>query len=48
MAQLVGRLTLDFGSGQDHRVIGLSLESGSGWDLEPGWDSFSLPLPLPK
>ena len=49
MAQLVGHLTLDFGSGYDLRVSSLSLTSGSNLGMEPAWDSLSpspsTPLP---
>ena len=35
MAQSVKRLTLDFGSGRDPRVMGLSPTSGSALGVEP-------------
>ena len=35
LAQLLQYLTLDFGSGHDPRVVGLSLESGSALSMEP-------------
>ena len=49
MAQSVERLTLDFGSGQDPRVVGLSPTSGSAMNMDekPAWDSLSPPLALP-
>ena len=46
MVQLVECLTLDFGSGHDLRVMGLSLASGSMLSLEPAQDSLSFCLPL--
>ena len=45
-AQSVERLTLDFSSGRDPRVVGSSPTSGSALSVEPAWDSLSLPLPL--
>ena len=39
MAQLVERLTLDFGSGQDLRVVRSSPMSGSALSGESAWDS---------
>lgn len=36
--------TLDFSSGHDLRVVGLSPTSGSVLGLEPAWDSFSFSL----
>ena len=47
VAQSVAHLTLDFGSGHDSRVAGLSPMSGSALSMEPSWDSpLALPLPL--
>ena len=46
VAQLVERLTLDFGSGHGSRVMGSSPESGSVLSVEPAQDSLSHPLPL--
>ena len=45
MAQLVKHPSLDFGSGHDLRVLGLSPASGSTLRGESE-DSFSLSLPL--
>ena len=48
VAQSIGPLTLDFGSGRDRTVgefqprIGLHVDS-----VEPAWDSVSLSLPTP-
>ena len=42
MAQLVEHPTLDLGSGQDPRVVGLSPVLGSALSGEPAWDSSSL------
>ena len=41
-AQLVKNLALDFGSGHDLRVVG----SSPTLNMEPAWDSLSLPMPL--
>ena len=46
MAQSVERLTLDFSSGHDPRVLGSSPMSGSVLSVEPTWDSLSLFLSL--
>lgn len=52
VAQSAERPTLNFGSGHDPRVVGLSLESGSALNMEPGLRSLSLcptsPLALSK
>ena len=42
MAQLVERLTLDFYSGHDLRVMELSPMPGSALSMELAWDSLSL------
>ena len=42
MAQLVEHPTLDFGSGCDPRVKGLSPMLGSTLSVEPAWDSLSV------
>ena len=47
MAQLVEHPTLDFGSGHDPRVTGLSPTLGSALNMEPAWDSVSVSHPLP-
>ena len=48
MAQLVKRLTLDFGSGHDLKVLEFEPHIGLCTDrAEPAWDSLSLPLSLP-
>ena len=39
--------TLDFGSGHDPRVVGLSLELGSMLSVEPASDSVSISLSAP-
>ena len=45
MAQLVERLTLDFGSGHDVIVCGLDPRIGIRKDsAKPAWDSLSLSL----
>ena len=44
VVQLVERLTLDFGSGHDPRVTGLSPNLGSVLSVEPPWDFLSLSL----
>ena len=44
MAQLVERLTLDFGSGHDLRIMGLSPMLGSMLSGESAGDSLSLSL----
>ena len=41
VAQLVERLTLDFGSGHDLSAMNLSPASGSALSLEHAWDSLS-------
>ena len=41
MAQLVERLTLDFGLGRDPRFVGLSHTWSSMLSVEPAWDSVS-------
>ena len=46
-AQLVKCLTLDFGSGHDLRVLGLSPVLGSALSGDSARDSLPLPLPLP-
>ena len=46
-AQLVEHLTLDFSSGHDPRVVGLSPMLGSVLNIEPTWDSLSLSAPFP-
>ena len=46
MAQGVEPPTLDFGSGHDPRVTGLSPASGSVLSVEPSWESLSLSLSL--
>ena len=46
MAQLVKRLTLDFGSGHDLTVHGFEPRVGLCADsAEPAWESLSLSLP---
>ena len=45
MAQLVKRLTLDFGSGHDLRVVGWSCVSGSVLTLASAGDSLSPSAP---
>ena len=42
MVQSVERPTLDFGSGRDPRVVGLSPTLGSMLSVMPAWDSLSL------
>ena len=44
MAQSVEHLTLDFSSGHDPRVMGLSPKTGSVLSVEPAWDSLSFLL----
>ena len=46
VAQLDERLTLDFGSGYDPRVVGSSPTSDSVMSVKPASDSLFLPLPL--
>ena len=46
MAQLVKRLTLDFGSGHDLAVHEFELVGLCADGTEPTWDSLSLPLSL--
>ena len=46
MAQLVKRPTLDFGSGQDLKVVGSSPTLGSTLSGESAYDSISLTLPV--
>ena len=49
MAQSVGHLTLDFGSGHDLPVRGFEPHVGLCADgVEPAWDSLSLPLKINK
>ena len=45
VVQSVERLTLDFSSGHELRVVRLSPVVGSTLSMKPAWDSFSLPLP---
>ena len=47
VAQVVERLTLDFDSGYDPRVVGSSPTSGSTLSVDPAWDPPSLPPSLP-
>lgn len=47
MAQSVERPTLDFDSGDDVGVLGLSPVLGSTFSLEFAWDSLSLSAPPP-
>ena len=44
MAQWVKRLTLDFGSGCDLTVVGLSPVLDPVLSVEPAWDSLSASL----
>ena len=46
MAQSVKHMTLDFGSGNDPRVVGQSPVLGSALSMEPAYKSLCLPLPL--
>ena len=48
VAQSVKKSTLDFSSGHDNLVVGLSPVSGCTLSREPAWDSLSLSLPLPR
>ena len=47
VAQSVGPLTLDFGSGHDLTVTGSSPASGSVLAVEPAWDSLSSSPSVP-
>ena len=42
MAQSVEHPTLDFGSGQDPRVVGSDSVSGSVLSVKPAWDFLSV------
>ena len=46
MVQSVKCLTLDFGSGHDLTIVGLSPALGSALSMEPAWNSLSLSLSL--
>ena len=47
VTQPIERLTLDFGSGHDLRVMGSSPALDSSVSGEPAWDALPLPLPVP-
>ena len=43
---MVGHPSLDFSSGHDPRVVGLSSVLGSALSMEPAWGSFIFSLPF--